>query len=108
MRCEQNSRLTSAARAGAAQLRRIQGADLAQSQVTAPYMHKGSLATLRDVVRHTSELDEDRLHTDGKRILRPLRLSEEESIDLVVLLESLSAYAKPPGPIRPPTVAACR
>ena len=27
-------------------------------------MHNGSLATLRDVVRHYSELDEDRLHAD--------------------------------------------
>jgi cytochrome c peroxidase len=40
--------------------------------LTAPYMHNGSLATLRDVVRHYSELDEDRLHADGERILKPL------------------------------------
>jgi cytochrome c peroxidase len=26
---------------------------------TAPYMHNGSLATLRDVVKHYSELNED-------------------------------------------------
>ncbi len=30
--------------------------------LTAPYMHNGSLATLGDVVRHYSELDEERLH----------------------------------------------
>jgi cytochrome c peroxidase len=57
--------------------------------LTAPYMHNGSLATLRDVVRHYSELNEERLHADGERILRPLRLSEQEISDLVAFLESL-------------------
>jgi cytochrome c peroxidase len=57
---------------------------------TAPYMHDGSLATLRDVVRHYSELDEDRLHADGEQILRPLRLTDSESDDLVAFLESLT------------------
>ena len=56
---------------------------------TAPYMHNGSLATLRDVVRHYSEIDEDRLHADGERILKPLRLTAAESDDLVAFLESL-------------------
>lgn len=58
--------------------------------LTAPYMHNGALATLADVVRHYSELDEDRLHADGERILKPLRLSPEESADLVAFLESLT------------------
>jgi len=58
--------------------------------LTAPYMHNGSLATLRDVVRHYSELDEERLHADGERILKPLRLTRAESDDLVAFLESLS------------------
>ncbi len=57
---------------------------------SAPYMHNGSLATLRDVVRHYSELDEERLHADGESILRPLKLSEPEVDDLVAFLESLS------------------
>ena len=56
---------------------------------TAPYMHNGHLATLREVVRYYSELNEDRLHADGERILRPLRLSEAEQEDLVAFLESL-------------------
>jgi len=59
-------------------------------RLTGPYMHDGSLATLREVVRHYSELNEDRLHTDGEAILRPLRLSESEIDDLVAFLESLS------------------
>ena len=57
---------------------------------TAPYMHNGSLASLRDVVKHYSEIDEDRLHADGERILRPLHLSESEIDDVVAFLESLS------------------
>jgi cytochrome c peroxidase len=58
---------------------------------TAPYMHNGSLATLRDVVRYYSELNEERLHADGEKILRPLHLSEADSDDLVAFLESLTA-----------------
>jgi cytochrome c peroxidase len=61
---------------------------------TAPYMHNGSLATLRDVVRHYSELNEDRLHADGERVLKPLRLSAQEIEDLVTFLESLSPLAR--------------
>jgi cytochrome c peroxidase len=60
--------------------------------LTAPYMHNGSLATLRDVVKFYSELNEERLHADGERILRPLRLSPEEAGDLVAFLESLSPF----------------
>jgi cytochrome c peroxidase len=58
--------------------------------LTAPYMHNGSLATLRDVVLHYSELDEERLHADGVRILRPLHLAPQEVDDLVAFLESLT------------------
>lgn len=58
--------------------------------LTAPYMHDGSLATLAEVVRHYSELNLDRLHADGESILKPLRLTSEESADLVAFLESLT------------------
>ena len=57
---------------------------------TAPYMHNGRLATLRDVVKHYSEIDVDRLHADGERILKPLHLNEREVDDLVAFLESLT------------------
>lgn len=57
---------------------------------TAPYMHNGSLPALADVVRHYSELNEERLHADGERILRPLRLTQAEAADLIAFLESLS------------------
>lgn len=64
---------------------------LREAARTAPYMHDGSLATLADVVDHYSEIDEDRLHADGSRLLRPLHLSPGEAADLVAFLETLSS-----------------
>jgi cytochrome c peroxidase len=63
---------------------------LRQLQHSAPYMHDGSLATLQAVVQHYSALDENRLHADGERILRPLRLSAAQADDLLAFLRSLS------------------
>ena len=63
---------------------------LRQAALTAPYMHNGALPSLRAVVRHYSDLDEERLHADGERLLQPLRLSEREVDDLVAFLETLS------------------
>jgi len=57
---------------------------------TAPYMHDGSKATLTDAVRHYSELDEDRLHQTGEKLLKALKLSKREVADLVAFLETLS------------------
>jgi cytochrome c peroxidase len=88
--------------------------------LTAPYMHNGSLATLREVVRHYSELDLTRLHlgpnlydADGAVIdpgiptmLKPLNLSEREIDDLVAFLETLSE--KSPRPWQPVSAAPCR
>jgi cytochrome c peroxidase len=58
--------------------------------VTAPYMHDGRFPTLQDVVRHYSELDEQRLHADGERILRRLNLTANEIKDLVTFLQTLT------------------
>jgi cytochrome c peroxidase len=68
---------------------------------TAPYMHNGSLATLADVVRHYSELNPDRLHSDGESLLKPLRLSAGEAADLVAFLESLTETQSALPPRRP-------
>jgi len=57
--------------------------------LTAPYMHNGRLETLREVVDHYSNISPDRLHSDGEAILKPLKLGEGESKDLVAFLESL-------------------
>jgi cytochrome c peroxidase len=58
-------------------------------KLTAPYMHDGSKATLTDVVKHYSEIDEERLHQDGEKLLKPLHLSEREIADLVAFLRTL-------------------
>jgi cytochrome c peroxidase len=55
-----------------------------------PYMHNGSLASLRDVVKHYSEISPDRLHSDGEAILKPLQLTQTEVDDLTAFLETLS------------------
>ncbi|UCE32647.1 MAG: hypothetical protein JSW68_07105 [Burkholderiales bacterium] len=66
---------------------------LRQLVETGPYMHNGSLPDLRAVVRHYSELDLERLHSDGEALLVPLGLSDSEIDDLVAFLRSLSAEA---------------
>ena len=74
--------------------------------LTAPYMHDGSLANLRDVVRHYSEIDEIKLHIAASHphaelgeelpsrpvqgVLRTLNLTEQEIRDLVAFLETLT------------------
>jgi cytochrome c peroxidase len=75
---------------------------------TAPYMHDGRYATLRDVVRHYSDLDMERIHTHGEQLLRPLKLSASESDDLVAFLASLTdpGAARMPAAVR--SVAGCR
>lgn len=75
--------------------------------LSAPYMHNGSLATLRDVVRHYSELDEDRLHADGERILKPLKLNPAEAEDLVAFLQSLSPDSASAAPVAPAFAPEC-
>jgi len=71
---------------------------------TAPYMHSGSKASLRDAVLHYSELNEERLHVDGERLLRPLHLNDQQIDDLVAFLESLSG----PAPGMPAPLPACQ
>ncbi len=66
-----------------------------------PYMHNGSVATLEDVVKHYSEVNPDRLHSDGVPLVRPLALSTDQSADLVAFLRSLDADV-PPRPAAPP------
>ena len=70
--------------------------------LTAPYMHDGRYATLREAVRHYSELDMERIHTHGEQLLRPLKLADAEVDDLVAFLESLTdrgAVAVPAAPV---------
>ncbi len=60
---------------------------------TAPYMDRGQLATLRDVLRFYSTLElqvSPPAHHAHETLLRPLSLSEQETEDLLAFLESLT------------------
>jgi cytochrome c peroxidase len=65
-------------------------------QATAPYFHDGSAATIEDVVRHYSDLDETRLHADGARLLQALKLTPRQAADLAAFLKTLSTPARAP------------
>jgi cytochrome c peroxidase len=56
--------------------------------LTAPYMHDGSLATLRDVVEHYSRGGQGHPNTDPT--IQPLDFTEQEKVDLVAFLGSLT------------------
>jgi cytochrome c peroxidase len=69
-------------------------------------MHNGHFATLREVVKHYSQIDVTLLHqahvyagdvfaeaVPTDTVLQPLRLSEQEINDVVAFLESLSERA---------------
>ncbi len=71
--------------------------------LSAPYMHNGHLATLRDVVKHYSVIDVTLLHqahiyagdvtaeaVPTDTVLQPLNLSDSQISDVVAFLESLS------------------
>ena len=74
--------------------------------LTPPYMHDGSLAGLRDVVKHYSEIDAVKLliaahhpHAEpgesappspAESVLRTLNLSPERIADMVAFLETLT------------------
>lgn len=63
--------------------------------VTAPFMHDGSLKTLRDVVEHYNNggitNKNDRVNDFLSGGIRPLNLSDDEISDLVAFLESLTS-----------------
>jgi cytochrome c peroxidase len=56
--------------------------------LTAPYMHDGSMATLRDVVEFYDRGGNDNPHLDPA--IRPLELSEQEKQDLEAFLRALT------------------
>jgi cytochrome c peroxidase len=63
--------------------------------LTAPYMHDGSLETLRDVVVHYNNggvtKEGDRVNDFLSGGIRPLNLTEEEIDDLVAFMEALTS-----------------
>ena len=56
---------------------------------TAPYMHDGSVDTLRDVIRHYAE-------AKGVPALKPFALTARETNDLIVFLETLTNFRMNP------------
>jgi cytochrome c peroxidase len=58
--------------------------------LTAPYMHAGSHPSLKSVVEHYNDINVERLHADGERILRPLKLPPADVDALVVFLGTLN------------------
>jgi len=56
--------------------------------LTAPYMHDGSIKTLREAVQHYNRGGEPNLNADA--LIRPLGLTDQEVDDLVAFLEALT------------------
>jgi cytochrome c peroxidase len=72
--------------------------------LTAPYMHQGQLATLRDVVSFYSTLENARPpHDHGEKTMVPLELTRGEIDDLVAFLGALTDDALDPVWIGPPS-----
>ena len=59
---------------------------------TAPYMHDGSLATLKDVIDFYDDGGRKNPYLDPE--LRPLRLTKEEKTELLAFLKSLTGTVK--------------
>ncbi len=62
---------------------------------TAPYMHDGSLATLREVVDFYDRGGDATNPANNDMSLRPLGLTVDEKSSLIAFMEALSAPAKP-------------
>ncbi len=59
---------------------------------TAPYMHDGSLTTLKDVINFYNDGGRKNPYLD--REIRPLRLTQEEKAELLAFLKSLAGTVK--------------
>ncbi len=57
-------------------------------ELTAPYMHDGSLQTLEQVIEHYNS--GGKLHPNKSGLIQPLNLSEQEKLDLISFLKTLS------------------
>ena len=74
-----------------------------------PFMHRGELATLEDVVEHYATLDDARIDSHGgESILKPLDLSADERASLVRFLGALQGGGPPEELLAPPTPAELR
>jgi cytochrome c peroxidase len=62
-------------------------------ELTAPYMHDGSLATLQEVIELYNRGNEKNPRLDP--LFKPLNLSEEEKADLVAFMKALTSSSMP-------------
>jgi cytochrome c peroxidase len=77
--------------AGAPSGGQVKTPSLRNVALTAPYMHQGQLATLRDVLRYYSTLEgRTPPGPHDEKILVPLHLDGQETDDLIAFLESLT------------------
>jgi cytochrome c peroxidase len=69
---------------------------------TAPYMHTGQFASLREVLRFYSTLEgQVRANHHQEQILMPLNLSDREIDDIIAFLESLTDERIDPALLKP-------
>ncbi|MDZ4751804.1 MAG: cytochrome c peroxidase [Flavobacteriales bacterium] len=59
-------------------------------ELTAPYMHDGSMNNLEDVMRHYNE--GGKAHSSKDLRVRPLNLSEEQIVDLIAFMKTLTDW----------------
>lgn len=67
---------------------RFKTPSLRNIELTAPYMHDGSLATLEDVIEHFNSGGMGHPNQDSR--VKPLNLTESEQADLIAFLKSLT------------------
>jgi cytochrome c peroxidase len=68
---------------------------------TAPYMHDGRFATLKEILDFYSELPGEPVYGHREETLKPLNFTEREKEDLVAFLESLTGAALDESLTRP-------
>ncbi len=63
---------------------------LRNAQLTAPYMHDGSIKTLEEVVAHYNT--GGKVHANKSTLIKPLGLTTQEQNDIVAFLKTLTDY----------------
>lgn len=71
-----------------ADIARFKVPSLRNVALTAPYMHDGSVSSLKEVIHHYNKGGESHLHKSD--LIRPLSLSKQEIKDLISFLEALT------------------
>lgn len=59
-------------------------------ELTAPYMHDGSISTLQEVIEHYSSGGAE--HKNKSQVIKPFKLTSAEKIDLINFLKSLTDH----------------